>query len=507
MADLNFLDSLSEEQAARAVKIAKKAEQMGIPKTLALGIAMNESQFVPGVKDSSAGAIGLMQVMPVTGKALGYTVEQLRDEDTNIEAGLTALKQNLDRTKGDWVLSAALYNAGDKSLSNTNVKEKGIPAETKDYIKKLQTYGVFNTKPTEAEEETSTQNDVEAPVAQNSEDEFSDDFYAKISEKKIKNAADQEIIKESQDRAKAQIGGATAGTAISLARAAPAVVKNSARMIEEGKILAQEAKEARDAQAAAQAAGGSGTAGRVSGNAGPLSTTGNTGGGGRATGRGSATVNYSNQYGLSGIESNKALDTTSNKGGTWDLLNKRNAALNQIEEMFPGGQFVENSNFDRNIMTPVNVGGQGPREQLVVDASQPSGMRALPTPPPISTAPPKPSGLDYVTDLFKGMIDSKVGKGVGTFMRYAGPPAAIADIASEGVNLYQQGQKPSEKRDYGDMALSGLGILAGGATLAASPFIAVPAGLTAAGIAGYRYMKDREAADRANKRMYGQPMR
>jgi len=144
---------------------------------------------------------------------------------------------------------------------------------------------------------------------------------------------------------------------------------------------------------------------------------------------------------------------------------------------------------------------------LVVDASQPSGMRALPTPPPISTAPPKPSGLDYVTDLFKGMIDSKVGKGVGTFMRYAGPPAAIADIASEGVNLYQQGQKPSEKRDYGDMALSGLGILAGGATLAASPFVAVPAGLTAAGIAGYRYLKDREAAERARQRMSGQPMR
>jgi hypothetical protein len=95
MADLTFINSLSEEQAARAVKIAKKAEQMGIPKTLALGIAMNESQFVPGVKDSSAGAIGLMQVMPTTGKALGYAgawivavpeVDPLKEKDATGEA-------------------------------------------------------------------------------------------------------------------------------------------------------------------------------------------------------------------------------------------------------------------------------------------------------------------------------------------------------------------------------------------------------------------------------------
>jgi hypothetical protein len=104
-------------------------------------------------------------------------------------------------------------------------------------------------------------------------------------------------------------------------------------------------------------------------------------------------------------------------------------------------------------------------------------------------------------------MDSKVGKGVGTFMRYAGPPAAVAGALGEGMNIKQQMDKPNEQRDYGDMALSGLGILAGGAALAASPVIAIPAGLTAAGIGGYRYLRDRAAADRANKRMYGSSMR
>ena len=107
MADLTFIKSLSDEQAAYALKVAQKAEEMGIPKTLALGIAMNESGFNPKVPDSKAGAIGLMQVMPATAKRFGVTARpgqsverQLRDPETNIRAGTRYLAHLIQLFEG-----------------------------------------------------------------------------------------------------------------------------------------------------------------------------------------------------------------------------------------------------------------------------------------------------------------------------------------------------------------------------------------------------------------------
>jgi hypothetical protein len=287
-------------------------------------------------------------------------------------------------------------------------------------------------------------------------------------------------------------------------------------MLEEGRILAQEARAAREAQAlaqAAQSAGGAGATGNAARSTGPLSAAG--GGNAGATGRGSGVFNYGTKFGLNEIEAGRALDMTANEGGVHDLTTQRREAINRINQIAPN-QFVENPRFG-GLMTPTNVGGGGPRESFriipevppspEVPGGQPAAMRPMPVAAPISTAPPKPGGLEYVRDLFTDLMDSKVGKGVGTFMRYAGPPAAIAGALGEGMNIKQQIDRPSEQRDYGDMALSGLGILAGGAALAASPFVAVPAGLTAAGIGGYRYFRDRAAAERARQRMTGSSMR
>lgn len=502
MADLTFINSLSDEQAAYALKVAQKAEEMGVPKTLALGIVMNESQFNPKVKDSRAGAIGLMQVMPATGKALGYTVEQLRNEDANIEAGLKALKENLGRTKGDWLLSAALYNAGDVSLSNTNVAQKGIPAETADYVQKLQSYGVFNSAPEEnAAPEggvTATEaDDASAPVAVGGEEEFPANIADLVEESQARTADDRQIIEEARDRAKAQIGGAAVGTAIAAKRAAPAAMRASARMLEEGRIAAQEAAAARAAQASSQAAGGAGR--------GPLSVipSGGPDGGRMAPGTtGNMPFNYAKAAGLTDIEAGRALDMTKNQGGVHDLSSQRRDALGRVNQIAPN-QFVENPRYG-GLMTPTGGGGGGARESI---RFAPEGEVRMPVAAPISTAPPKPGGLEYVTSLFKDMMDSKVGRGAGTFMRYAAPPLAIAGALGEGVNIKQQMDKPSEQRDYGDMALSGLGAAAGLASLAAAPALAVPAGLAAAGIGGYRYFRDRAAAERANQRMTGSSMR
>ena len=511
MADLTFINSLSDEQAAYALKIAQKAEEMGVPKTLALGIVMNESQFNPKVPDSKKGAIGLMQVIPKTGKALGYTVDQLRNEDTNIEAGLKALKGNLERTKGDWLLSAALYNAGDVSLSNTNVKDKGIPAETADYVQKLQSYGVFNSAADSASPDaaaSATAPAENAAVASETDSGIPTNIADLVEASRVRTAPDRKIIEEAQDRTKAQLGGAAAGTAISLARAAPAAVRNSARMLEEGRILAQEAKAARDAQALAQAAGGAGITQPMQ--VGPLSggqpsnsqstrilqgTLGDEGTTGRARMTGFNT------------ETSQASARQKEMSRLIEELQRRGAVADDAQAFFakqPGMTSSPSGILLPRSETPtVGLGPRGPEGQV--------GYTRPPPPPPPNlgerTMKKAAAGLDYVTDLFKGLMDSKLARGAGTVLRYAAPPLTIAGAVGEGMNINQEMNKPSEERDYGDMALSGLGILAGGASLAASPFVAVPAGLAAAGIGGYRYLRDRAAADRARQRMSGQPMR
>jgi hypothetical protein len=103
------------------------------------------------------------------------------------------------------------------------------------------------------------------------------------------------------------------------------------------------------------------------------------------------------------------------------------------------------------------------------------------------------------------MMDSKLARGAGTVLRYAAPPLAIAGAAGEGMNINQEMNKPSEERNYGDMALSGLGLATGLASLVPASAVAIPAGLTAAGVGAYRYLRDRAEADAARQRMSGKP--
>lgn len=507
MAELTFATSLNKEQVEYALEVTKMAQKIGVPPVLALGIAFKESSLDPNVGDSSAGAIGGMQVMPVHAKTFNVTLEQLRDPKINLEIGLKLLKQNLDRTKdkdhpnGNWPMSAALYNAGDKLLTNANIAKNGFPAETEDYINKLKEYGVFKTAASTPAEDYvgEAPSDAPAETSAEGEDKYGE-FERKLAQRLKDTKPDRDIIREANERTQAQLVGAGTGTAISVARAAPAAVRNSARMLEEGRILAQEARAAREAQALAQSAQAAGGAGR-----GPLSVipSGGPDGGRMAPGTtGNMPFNYAKSAGLTDIEAGRALDMTKNQGGVHDLSSQRRDALGRVNQIAPN-QFVENPRYG-GLMTPTGGGGGGARESI---RFAPEGEVRMPVAAPISTAPPKPGGLEYVRDLFTDLMDSKVSKGVGTFMRYAGPPAAIAGALGEGMNIKQQIDKPSEQRDYGDMALSGLGILAGGASLAAAPVVAIPAGLTAAGIAGYRYLRDRAAAERANQRMTGSSMR
>lgn len=103
---------------------------------------------------SSAGAVGLMQVMPDTGEWIngklqlnGYTADSLKTPDVNIHFGCWYLRFLLDRYEGDVDYAVAAYNAGqgtvDKWLSDPAVTENGelinIPyPETDNYLEKVQ---------------------------------------------------------------------------------------------------------------------------------------------------------------------------------------------------------------------------------------------------------------------------------------------------------------------------------------------------------------------------------
>ena len=83
---------------------------------------------------SSAGALGLMQLLPST--AAGYQLNQDHfNANKNIEVGVQHLKDLMDRYGSDKKLALAAYNAGAGAVSKYN----GVPPfdETQNYVKKV----------------------------------------------------------------------------------------------------------------------------------------------------------------------------------------------------------------------------------------------------------------------------------------------------------------------------------------------------------------------------------
>ena len=97
------------EQVPFGGQILAAADRHGLDPLLIAAIAQVESDFDAQAL-SPRGAIGLMQVMPVTAEQLGVT--NVGDLSGNLEAGARYLASLLRRFEGDLVLSLAAYNAG-----------------------------------------------------------------------------------------------------------------------------------------------------------------------------------------------------------------------------------------------------------------------------------------------------------------------------------------------------------------------------------------------------------
>ncbi len=130
------------------------SNERGIDPAWVYGLIRQESRFIMNAQ-SSAGAQGLMQIMPATARWIArklevkdFRVEHLGDMPTNIRFGTFYLKSVLDDLEGSPVLASAGYNAGPGRPRNwratlTDPVEGAIFAEiipfheTRDYVKKV----------------------------------------------------------------------------------------------------------------------------------------------------------------------------------------------------------------------------------------------------------------------------------------------------------------------------------------------------------------------------------
>lgn len=89
--------------------IARASARHSVPLRMLLGVAWVESRFNPAAGPSSAGALGLMQLMPATAKHLG--VDPLKP-DAAADGAARFLAAQQQRFGGEWERALAAYNWG-----------------------------------------------------------------------------------------------------------------------------------------------------------------------------------------------------------------------------------------------------------------------------------------------------------------------------------------------------------------------------------------------------------
>lgn len=143
--DISIKSQSSNEKSSNKIRIEnainKSSNKFGVDSRLVRAIIKQESDFNPYVV-SSAGAMGLMQLMPENCKEDG--VNDPFNIEENIEGGTKQLKTLLKMYNGNYEMALMGYNAGQGTVARRGVKSIDdlykMPRETQDYVRKVMGY-------------------------------------------------------------------------------------------------------------------------------------------------------------------------------------------------------------------------------------------------------------------------------------------------------------------------------------------------------------------------------
>ena len=153
---VNSLETLNSTQNTNRVESCNKDEDVntridnaisisskkyGVDENLIRAIIKVESDFNPNCV-SSAGAKGLMQLMPENCRDLG--IADPFDIEQNIDGGTRHIKEYLDKYNGDVEMALMAYNGGPTRMARRGVKSINdiykMPKETQNYVPKVMKY-------------------------------------------------------------------------------------------------------------------------------------------------------------------------------------------------------------------------------------------------------------------------------------------------------------------------------------------------------------------------------
>ena len=160
LSDTDYRDDLELRfPLAHNAEITQNAATFDIDPAWAYAIIRQESAFTRDAR-SPKGALGLMQIMPSTGKTIAKALNtrlshphQLLDASTNIRFGINYLRRVMARFGQNMVLATAAYNAGSARVKSWLPNETDLPAdqwiefipykETRNYLKNVLSYTII----------------------------------------------------------------------------------------------------------------------------------------------------------------------------------------------------------------------------------------------------------------------------------------------------------------------------------------------------------------------------
>jgi soluble lytic murein transglycosylase-like protein len=120
------------------IHVQRAARENEVDPALVHAVIAAESNYNPKAV-SEKGAIGLMQIMPDTGRRFGAKAKDLYSPAENIEVGVRYLAELIEMFNGNIELALASYNAGEQAVIRFGNRVPPYP-ETRAYVPRVLRY-------------------------------------------------------------------------------------------------------------------------------------------------------------------------------------------------------------------------------------------------------------------------------------------------------------------------------------------------------------------------------